>query len=394
MKFRDKVTGEVIDVGDAKNEEAGWQQLEFQVGAEKDGVPLQTYKLRDKQTGETISIRAHSQDEAFRIIEEDRHTEVPKHHYGLMEAVFAAPSHALQSGEKTIRETVQPFLHPVEAAENFKNLTYGILQMTGMKEGDEYLPYAQQAGKFLDNRYGSWDAVKRTLAEDPIGLLADLSIVMGGASTAVRAAGMGGKLTRAATTISRELQPASMVARAVQAPGAAARGVVEAGRRVASGPVHQQMMQRVGQAARQYPALTRAAAHVGQHALGKPLAQGIGFGAATMGVPYLSQGVGALAGTAMTYWPITALAVFGYSRAAQRIANKAAKTAGAVSKPAYAVSRTPQEAGGPEGGQIIERKGKGDRPAAEPTRITVRPEQAQGLPPVNLPTYGESSGVR
>ena len=201
MKFRDKVTGEIIDVGDAKGEDA-WQQLEFKVGT-PDSPVLRTFRFRDKETGKEVSALGHNQDEALRVIEEDKHNAIPDKHYTLMEAAMAAPGNVLESGKRTAVSMAQPFLEPKATAKAFRNLTYGIMQMTGLKEGEQYIPAAHAVGKYLEQRYGGWENIKKTLAEDPVGLMADVSMVVPSAA------------------------PAALATRAAALPGKVARGVVE-----------------------------------------------------------------------------------------------------------------------------------------------------------------------
>lgn len=342
MKFRDKMTGEIVDVGDAKGEQA-WQQLEFKVGTPQAPM-LRTFRFKDKETGEEVSALGHSQDEALRAIEEMHHTQIPDQHFTLLEAALQGISAVPESAKATAVSMAQPFMHPEETAKAFKNLTFGILQMTGMKTGEEYIPYAQAVGKYLDQRYGSWDNVKRTLAQDPVGMLADISMVIPGAA------------------------PASVGLRAATIPGRVARGTVAAGKSIAKS----NLPQTVKGIAKQYPLATAAAKKM-TGTTGKVVG-------AMAGLPYAASAAGHVAGMATAHWPITALAVLGYSKAAQKIASTAAKGAERTTPLPYGAGRIkeqqPSEAGGPEGGQ---------RTGVPRITVTPRPGYAQEQPSAGYP---------
>lgn len=73
----------------------------------------------------------------------------------------------------------------------------------------EELTKFKQLGQFLSDRYGSEDAIKKSLIEDPIGVLADVSTVLGGTGAALRSAGNASKvsaLTEAGNVATRAAQ--------------------------------------------------------------------------------------------------------------------------------------------------------------------------------------------
>ena len=100
--------------------------------------------------------------------------------------------------------------HPVETVKSIGNLAVGTAQkfIPGEQEKEKY---ANAMGQFLSERYGGEDELKRTLATDPAGLLADLTIPITGGAGAVRgaaagvakAAATGGAVARTATTVGR-----------------------------------------------------------------------------------------------------------------------------------------------------------------------------------------------
>ena len=103
----------------------------------------------------------------------------------------------------------------------------GVQKLIPGEQGKE--KYAEAVGQFVMDRYGGLDEFKRTLAEDPVGLLADASTVLGGAGLAARAPGMIGKAARVSSRVGDIIDPINLAARGVtkgtskvMAPAAAA----------------------------------------------------------------------------------------------------------------------------------------------------------------------------
>lgn len=135
------------------------------------------------------------------------------------EAVKNIPGSAVEFG----KNLVQPFIHPVETAINLGNIGKGVLQKLGIMSGDDATPYADAVGKFLMDRYGSGEAIKRTIATDPVGIAADVSMVLsGGGTAAARAPGVVGRIGELATTVGRTIDPLTAVGATVKAGGAVA----------------------------------------------------------------------------------------------------------------------------------------------------------------------------
>jgi hypothetical protein len=97
-------------------------------------------------------------------------------------------------------------------------------------------PYADAVGQFFANRYGSMEAFKKTLAQDPVGVAADLATIFSGGELALaRAPGIAGQIGRAAGTISRAIDPINAVAKGAGAVAKGAGHVAAAVGGVASG---------------------------------------------------------------------------------------------------------------------------------------------------------------
>lgn len=151
-----------------------------------------------------------------------------------MMALRNLPSSALQFGE----DVVQPFVHPIETAESLKNIGLGALDKVGLTNtGHEQ--YADAVGKFLVDRYGSWDAIKRTMATDPVGIAADVATVLtGGEAVAGRLPGIAGRTAEIAGTVGRTVDPINVATAPVRAMVRnEARDLAQAGVRMTPGQV-------------------------------------------------------------------------------------------------------------------------------------------------------------
>src|SRR5271166_5900196 len=123
-------------------------------------------------------------------------------------AAVSAVGHIPQSAFEYGRATIQPFIHFIDTAAAFKDIGKGTLQKLGLMSGKDAEPYADAVGKFLKSRYGSTEAVKHTLATDPVGLAGDLSLLLSGGSAAlVRGPGIAGKIGEVAGAVGSAIDP-------------------------------------------------------------------------------------------------------------------------------------------------------------------------------------------
>lgn len=126
----------------------------------------------------------------------------------VLEGVENIPGSAISFG----KDVVQPFLHPIDTAKSMKDLGLGVMEKLGIKGGSEHEKYADAVGQMLKDRYGSYENIKNTLATDPVGMAADVSMIFtGGGSAAARAPGVVGKLGEVAKTAGRFTDPISGV---------------------------------------------------------------------------------------------------------------------------------------------------------------------------------------
>ena len=125
-------------------------------------------------------------------------------------------------------DMAQIFTSPVETAEGLGRVGLGVMQlMWPGEQGNEET--ARQVGKFFADRYGGWQAIKRTIATDPVGFLADASTVLtGGGAALARAPSLAGRLGRVAQQAGRAVEPTGLAVKGVKQVGRAL-GPVAAG---------------------------------------------------------------------------------------------------------------------------------------------------------------------
>lgn len=132
---------------------------------------------------------------------------------GAGQTAYKAVTNVPASAWNFAKNTVSPFLHPIDTVNNIADLGVGALQKTGLIPKDEHEKYADAVGKFMVDRYGSLAAARKTLEEDPVGLAGDLSMVLtGGGSAAARLPGALGKVGEVAGAAGRALDPLQAVA--------------------------------------------------------------------------------------------------------------------------------------------------------------------------------------
>lgn len=135
-----------------------------------------------------------------------------------------AGENLLPSAKQFASDMVQPILHPIETAKSVGNLMLGAAQKLIPGEQPEE-QYADAVAQFFVDRYGSVENAKKTFAEDPVGLAADLSMLFtGGGSLAARAPGIVGKVGRATETVGRAVDPIRAAGKTVGYGASAAIG--------------------------------------------------------------------------------------------------------------------------------------------------------------------------
>jgi hypothetical protein len=135
------------------------------------------------------------------------------------QALRNAPGSAVQFG----KNIAQPFMHPIDTANNILDVGHGLAQKLGVSfdaDNPEDTAKANAVGKFFADRYGGLENVKKTMASDPVGFLGDLSTVLtGGGGALARAPGIIGKVGEIAGTAGRLTDPLQAVTGPAKAAG-------------------------------------------------------------------------------------------------------------------------------------------------------------------------------
>lgn len=142
------------------------------------------------------------------------------------QTALSAIKNTPSSAANLVKNTAQAVMHPIETATNIGMVGKGVMQKLGIMSGEDATPYADAVGKMLVDRYGSGEAIKKTLATDPIGMAADIATVLGGVELAgARIPGVAGQVSRAAGAVGRAVDPLTL----------AGKGAVGAGKLAAEG---------------------------------------------------------------------------------------------------------------------------------------------------------------
>ena len=140
-----------------------------------------------------------------------------------LQAVENIPS----SGLQFLKNTAQPFIHPIDTAKNIGRLGLGAAEKAGISPTTGHEQYADAAWKSLVDRYGGMDQLKKTIAEDPVGFAGDLSMIFTGGETALaRLPGELGEAAKAAGTVGRAANPLTLPMKAAEKSGDIASQVV------------------------------------------------------------------------------------------------------------------------------------------------------------------------
>lgn len=142
--------------------------------------------------------------------------------FSVSEMAGNIPESAINYG----KSLVYPFLHPIETAKTLgklglfavKNMPapgpIGRMPDKAVTERD-YFGENELTSKVVDmyrDRYGSVDAAKRTVMQDPVGSLADLSaVISGGGALAAKLPGTAGKVGQTVGKIGMSAEPVNLV---------------------------------------------------------------------------------------------------------------------------------------------------------------------------------------
>ena len=151
--------------------------------------------------------------------------EKPQRNYALSEVPGSALKNAPHSAIETARNLGTAILHPLDTVNAMGDILGGglragvkaVLPTAAFNYIDSFAPpenvkrvsgAANAFGQLMSDRLGGYENIKRTAAEDPVGLLADASMLMtGGGSAAARLPGMAGRLAEGAVAAGNAIDP-------------------------------------------------------------------------------------------------------------------------------------------------------------------------------------------
>lgn len=119
-----------------------------------------------------------------------------------IQAIKNTPASAYQMG----KNIVEAVAHPIDTAQSIYGLGKGLVSKAGLlgsmsdAERKEVEKYADAAKQFYVDRYGTPENFKRAIAEDPVGVLGDVSMALTGGGGLLRGAGVASKAAGAAKT--------------------------------------------------------------------------------------------------------------------------------------------------------------------------------------------------
>lgn len=163
------------------------------------------------------------------ILERAKASGAPQGEMGWGEVAGRALSNIPSSGAKFVSDIGQAVLNPIDTADAMLDaaaggISRGIEGATGLDifPENKATATADAIGRFYADRYGSMEGFKRAIAEDPIGVMADLSLpVTGAGGVAARAPGIAGRTGRIIQSVGRNLDPITAAGNVVRGGGRA-----------------------------------------------------------------------------------------------------------------------------------------------------------------------------
>jgi len=131
------------------------------------------------------------------------------------------PESALEYG----KAIVTPILHPIKTISELGNVFKGIdIKLRKLwdpnitPEEKKFEPYAEAAWDFIKDRYGGLENIKKTVSEDPVGFMADVSTLLTGGGSAMSKIGPIAKIGETVSKIGRVAEPITAVSKGVALP--------------------------------------------------------------------------------------------------------------------------------------------------------------------------------
>jgi len=152
-----------------------------------------------------------------------------RRNYAISEVPLAAVTNIPKSTAEAAMGIYQAVTSPIETAKTIGDVlaggVYNVLPKEAVSFIDKFdsnpankeraIKTANAVGGIYTDRYGDWEKIKRTMAEDPIGAISDLSLLFSGGAGAASKAGMA-KTAGALTTAASATNPINVVAKPVE----------------------------------------------------------------------------------------------------------------------------------------------------------------------------------
>ena len=155
--------------------------------------------------------------------------EAPRRSYEMGEIPAAALKNLPRSATEAASGLYQAATHPLDTLETLRQVIGGgaynalpapaqkfVMDVSSDPERlQKSIATADAVGGMYKERYGDWDKVKRTLAEDPVGAITDLSTLFSGGAAVAGKAGLA-KTAAGLTTAATATNPLSVVTKPVE----------------------------------------------------------------------------------------------------------------------------------------------------------------------------------
>jgi len=140
----------------------------------------------------------------------------------ISEVLGQAVSNIPSSAGQLVSDITMPIRHPIQTAQSLASLGRGIYQLTTEGEQPDEAT-ARAVGKFFADRYGSFEGFKKSFAEDPLGIVSDISVVFtGGAGLAAKVPGVAGRTTATISKVGNIIDPVQATGKVI---GATTKGI-------------------------------------------------------------------------------------------------------------------------------------------------------------------------
>jgi hypothetical protein len=189
---------------------------------------MPNYTVQDSTTGKKITFEWNDpnpptdadMEEIFSQAKEEITIQAAKEEPGFVSKTLSnIPESAYEYGKAIIT----PLMHPIQTVSGLGNMLKGIdvklRRLEGQKiksEEEEFEPYAEAAGQFIKQRYGGWENIKKTVSEDPVGFVSDLSALFMGGGSAISKMGPISKAGKIISETGKAIEPLSIAGKTVE----------------------------------------------------------------------------------------------------------------------------------------------------------------------------------